>query len=65
MLYEVITYMEKVLKSILKTIRLWSAAVPMNIVASAFLFLMALLAAVAANSSFAPAYNEFLSHQLV
>lgn len=56
--------MEKVLKSILKTIRLWSAAVPMNIVASAFLFLMALLAAVAANSSFAPAYNEFLSHQL-
>lgn len=56
--------MEKVLNSILKTIRLWSAAVPMNIVASAFLFLMALLAAVAANSSFAPAYNEFLSHQL-
>lgn len=56
--------MEKVLKSILKTIRLWSAAVPMNIVASAFLFLMALLAAVAANSSFAPAYNDFLSHQL-
>jgi NhaA family Na+:H+ antiporter len=56
--------MEKVLKSILKTIRLWSAAVPMNIVACAFLFLMALLAAVAANSSFAPAYNEFLSHQL-
>ncbi len=56
--------MEKVLKSILKTIRLWSAAVPMNIVASAFLFLMALLAAVAANTSFAPAYNEFLSHQL-
>ena len=56
--------MEKVLKSILKTIRLWGAAVPMNIVASAFLFLMALLAAVAANSSFAPAYNEFLSHQL-
>lgn len=56
--------MEKVLKSILKTIRLWSAAVPMNIVASAFLFLMALLAAVAANSSFAPVYNEFLSHQL-
>lgn len=56
--------MEKVLKSILKTIRLWSAAVPMNIVASAFLFLMALLAAVAANSSFAPVYNDFLSHQL-
>ena len=56
--------MEKVLKSILKTIRLWSAAVPMNIVASAFLFLMALLATVAANSSFAPVYNDFLSHQL-
>ncbi|WP_407654971.1 Na+/H+ antiporter NhaA [Bacteroides graminisolvens] len=56
--------MEKVLNSILKTIRLWSAAVPMNIVASAFLFLMALLAAVAANSSFAPVYNDFLSHQL-
>nr|WP_277638545.1 Na+/H+ antiporter NhaA [Bacteroides graminisolvens] len=36
----------------------------MNIVASAFLFLMALLAAVAANSSFAPVYNDFLSHQL-
>ena len=56
--------MEKVLNSILKTIRLWNTAVPMNIVASGFLFLMALLAAVAANTSFAPAYNEFLSHQL-
>lgn len=56
--------MEKVLNSILKTIRLWNTALPMNIVASGFLFLMALLAAVAANTSFAPAYNEFLSHQL-
>ena len=34
----------------------------LNIVASVLLFVTAILAAVVANSSLAPAYNSFLSH---
>ncbi|HIZ91223.1 MAG TPA: Na+/H+ antiporter NhaA [Candidatus Bacteroides merdavium] len=36
----------------------------LNIVASVLLFVTAILAAVVANSSLAPAYNSFLSHEL-
>ena len=36
----------------------------LNLVASVLLFVTAILAAVVANSSLAPAYNSFLSHEL-
>lgn len=47
--------------TILRSMRNFSA---MNIVASILLFVTAIAAAIIANSPLAPAYQEFLSHEL-
>lgn len=47
--------------TVLRTMKNFSS---MNITASILLFLTAIAAAVIANSSIAPAYQEFLSHEL-
>ena len=47
--------------TILRTMRNFSS---MNITASILLFLAAISAAIIANSSVAPVYQEFLSHEL-
>lgn len=56
--------MKKVLNTIFEKIHTIQHLASMTIVASILLFLAALLAAVMANSSLAPAYQEFLSQQV-
>jgi len=56
--------MKKVLNTIFEKIHTIQYLASMTIVASILLFLAALLAAVMANSSLAPAYQEFLSQQV-